>query len=190
MRGSSCGWGSRSSWCGPSPAYRCISAGSARWVCRSSWVPSPHWVWCSARRTGGICGRIWTYLCFYNWLYYDYDCNKILGKVTKFGEKRIKTLGMANRFMVGGHNVPPPPPLGFIGLNEASSSRREWYQHNWIWLTMSNFDSMPIFWNTVIFKFRLIFATDECRLCREWPFICPFPLTLYLLLTQINRLPQ
>ena len=41
-------------------------------------------------------------------------CNKILGKVTKFGEKRTKTLGVANRFMVGGHNV---PPLGFIGLN-------------------------------------------------------------------------
>ena len=27
-------------------------------------------------------------------------CNKILGKVTKFGEKRTKTLGVANRFMV------------------------------------------------------------------------------------------
>ena len=41
--------------------------------------------------------------------------NKILGKVTKFGGKRTKTLGVANRFMVGGggHNV---PPLGFIGL--------------------------------------------------------------------------
>ena len=31
-------------------------------------------------------------------------CNKILGKVTKFGGKRTKTLGVAN--------VPPPPPLG------------------------------------------------------------------------------
>ena len=40
-------------------------------------------------------------------------CNKILGKVTKFGQKRTKTLGVANRFMVEGHNV---PPLGFIGL--------------------------------------------------------------------------
>ena len=28
-------------------------------------------------------------------------CNKILGKVTKFGEKRT-TLGVATRFMVGG----------------------------------------------------------------------------------------
>ena len=26
-------------------------------------------------------------------------------KVTKFGEKRTKTVGVANRFMVGGHNV-------------------------------------------------------------------------------------
>ena len=34
--------------------------------------------------------------------------NKILGKVTKFGEKRTKTLGVANRFMVGGHIVPSP----------------------------------------------------------------------------------
>ena len=42
-------------------------------------------------------------------------CNKILGKVTKLGEKRTKTLGVATRFMVGG--APPPPPLGFIGLN-------------------------------------------------------------------------
>ena len=40
-------------------------------------------------------------------------CNKILGKVTKFGGKRTKTLGVVNRFMVGGHIV---PPLGFIGL--------------------------------------------------------------------------
>ena len=29
-------------------------------------------------------------------------CNKILGKVTKFGEKRTKPLGVANRFMLGG----------------------------------------------------------------------------------------
>ena len=50
-------------------------------------------------------------------------CNKILGKVTKFGENRTETLGVANRFMVGGTLCPPPlecappPPLGFIGLN-------------------------------------------------------------------------
>ena len=44
--------------------------------------------------------------------------NKILGKVTKFGEKRTKTLGVANRFMVGGGgHIVPPPPLGFIGLS-------------------------------------------------------------------------
>ena len=29
---------------------------------------------------------------------------------------------------------------------------------------MINFDSMPISWNTVIFKFRWIFATDEGRI--------------------------
>ena len=51
-------------------------------------------------------------------------CNKILGKVTKFGGKRTKTLGVAKRFMVGGHNVPPPPPpLGFIWLNECVHMR-------------------------------------------------------------------
>ena len=49
---------------------------------------------------------------------------------------------------------------------------------------------MPISWNTVLFKFRLIFATDERRLCRVWSFICQFPLTLYLFLTWINGLPQ
>ena len=36
------------------------------------------------------------------------------------------------------------------------------------------------FLETVIFKFCLIFATNEHRLCREWSFICPFPLTLCL----------
>ena len=46
-------------------------------------------------------------------------CNKILGKVTKFGGKRTKTLGVANRLMVGGHIV-PPPPLGFIRLMGAN----------------------------------------------------------------------
>ena len=35
----------------------------------------------------------------------------------------------------------------------------------------------------------LIFATDERTSCREWPFICQFPLLLYLLLTRINGLP-
>ena len=40
--------------------------------------------------------------------------NKILGKVTKFGKKRTKTLGVANRFMVGGAQcAPPPPPWAF-----------------------------------------------------------------------------
>ena len=43
-------------------------------------------------------------------------CNKILGIVTKFGEKRTKTLGVANSFMVGGHNV-PPSPLGLYRVN-------------------------------------------------------------------------
>ena len=35
-------------------------------------------------------------------------------------------------------------------------------QDHWIWL--SNFDSMPISWNTVIFKFHLIFLIDERRI--------------------------
>ena len=39
-------------------------------------------------------------------------CNKILGKVTKFGEKRTKTPGVAEQIYGRGHNVPPPPPLG------------------------------------------------------------------------------
>ena len=42
-------------------------------------------------------------------------CNKILGKVTKFGEKQTKTLGVANRFMVEGGGA-HCAPLGFIGL--------------------------------------------------------------------------
>ena len=61
--------------------------------------------------------KIWkTSLLFYGChgngddVWYQVICNKILGKVTKFGEKRTKTLGVANRFMVGGHNV---PPLGY-----------------------------------------------------------------------------
>ena len=34
---------------------------------------------------------------------------------------------------------------------------------------------MPISWNTLIFKFHLIFATNDRRIVyREWPFICPF----------------
>ena len=40
-------------------------------------------------------------------------CNKILGKVTKFGEKRTKTLGVANRFMVGGGGAQCAPPWAF-----------------------------------------------------------------------------
>ena len=41
-------------------------------------------------------------------------CNKILGKFTKFRGKRTKTLGVANRFIVGGGAQ--CAPLGFIGL--------------------------------------------------------------------------
>ena len=37
--------------------------------------------------------------------------NKIIGKVTKFGRKRTKTLGMTNIFMVGDILCPPPPRL-------------------------------------------------------------------------------
>ena len=44
-------------------------------------------------------------------------CNKILGKVTTFREKRTETLGVANRFMVGGTMC----PLGFIGLKKRPS---------------------------------------------------------------------
>ena len=47
----------------------------------------------------------------------------------------------------------------FYIIKQSIFRRREWYQDHWIWL--SNFDSIPISWNTVIFKFRLIFATDE-----------------------------
>ena len=59
----------------------------------------------------------------------------------------------------------------------------------------SNFDSMPISWNTVIFNFRLIFATDERRilLWREEPSIRCFVeahWSVFLLLPRINGLPQ
>ena len=40
--------------------------------------------------------------------------------------------------------------------------RKEWYQDHYIWL--DSFDSMPISWNTVIFIFSSIFATDERRI--------------------------
>ena len=40
--------------------------------------------------------------------------------------------------------------------------RREWYLDHEIWF--SNLDSMTISWNTVIFKFRWIFGTDERRI--------------------------
>ena len=46
--------------------------------------------------------------------------NKILGKVTKFVEKLIKTSGVANRFMVWGTMFPPPPGL-YIGLSKVIS---------------------------------------------------------------------
>ena len=39
-------------------------------------------------------------------------CNNIFGKVTKCGEKMTKTLGVANRFMVGAHCA----PLGLYGV--------------------------------------------------------------------------
>ena len=51
-------------------------------------------------------------------LWYQSVRNKILGKVTKFGRKQTKTVGVATNFMVGGTNVPPPPPLGFLGLKD------------------------------------------------------------------------
>ena len=41
-------------------------------------------------------------------------CNKILGKVTKFGGKLTKTVGVENRFMVGGGGGAKCAPLGFI----------------------------------------------------------------------------
>ena len=75
--------------------------------------------------------KIWkTCLLFYNNnINYDikwFKINKIIGKVTKFGEKRTRTLGVANRIMVGGHNVPPYNKfinyLGFIGLNNIEYS--------------------------------------------------------------------
>ena len=43
--------------------------------------------------------------------------NKILGKVTKFGGKRTKTLGVANRFMVGGGGA-QCAPLGLYRVKE------------------------------------------------------------------------
>ena len=44
-------------------------------------------------------------------------CNKILGKGTKFGEKRTETLGVANRFMVGGGGT-QCAPLGRYRVNK------------------------------------------------------------------------
>ena len=47
-------------------------------------------------------------------------CNQQARKEISFGGKRTKTLGVANKFMVGGHNVPPPP----LGLYMACESDR------------------------------------------------------------------
>ena len=78
--------------------------------------------------------------------------------------------------------------LNNVMLNKAFSAEENEtniIEIGWVILILWRF-----FGNTVIFKFRLIFATDECRSCRELPFICSFLLMLYLLLTRINGLPQ
>ena len=53
---------------------------------------------------------------------------------------------------------------------------------------------MPISWNTVIFKFRSIFATDERRIMSGIAFhynaLGESHWTVFLLLTRINGLPQ
>ena len=75
---------------------------------------------------------------------------------------------MSQKKRNGGFSV----PYLCTSLDKASSAWREWYQNHWIWL--SNFDSMPISWNTVIFKFRLILRPMSVELYRERPFIRPF----------------
>ena len=63
----------------------------------------------------------------------------------------------------------------FFIIKSSIFRRREWYNDYWIWL--SNFDSMPISWNTVIFKVLLDFCdwwAKNCTMWREWPFICPW----------------
>ena len=47
-------------------------------------------------------------------------------------------------------------------IRKSNFRRRELYQYHKILL--SNFDSLQTSWNTVIFKFRWIFATDERRI--------------------------
>ena len=52
---------------------------------------------------------------------------------------------------------------------------------------------MPISWNTVIFKFRLIFATDDRRIVKGKAFHTVFVeahWSVFLLLPRINGLPQ
>ena len=75
----------------------------------------------------------------------------------------------------GEFSVPCDLKVSYFYLTKYKVSifhRREWYQDHWIWF--SNFDSMPISGNTVIFKFRLIFATDERRIVSGRPFIWCF----------------
>ena len=43
------------------------------------------------------------------------DCNKILGEVTKFGEKQVKTFRSGEQ-IYGRVGTMCPPPLGFIAL--------------------------------------------------------------------------
>ena len=69
-------------------------------------------------------------------------CNKILGKVTKFWGKRTKTLGVVNRFMVGGGGgTMCPPPLGFIGLRQPSNANACWLVLIYNTLIITNVDT-------------------------------------------------
>ena len=46
-------------------------------------------------------------------------CNKIRHKVTKFGNKPTKIIGVANRFMVGAQCAPPPS----LGLQRVKAGK-------------------------------------------------------------------
>ena len=77
----------------------------------------------------------------------------------------------------------------FASLNKTSSAEEndtKLIEFGWVILILCPFlETQPL--SNFAWFLR---PTTERRLCREWPFICPFPLTLHFLLTRINGFPK
>ena len=116
------------------------------------------------------------------WFYFDWpQFSKIIWQYTIPGVPKKQN---------GGFPVPFDLKVLYVwaSLNKASSAEEndtKTIEFGWAILIIC-----PFLETQSSLNFAWFFATNELRLCREWLSIRPFPLTLCLLLTRINGLPQ